>query len=141
MPAALAASIILSLSSIKVRPASTASTVVPVSRMTGMVSSPITGTSNSRCSRRRATLTIAMRRPLTRVAARRSMASVPSMASTATQARSQIATLCPTSNPASALATRRPYAISAVSSFSGRRIVITPASASRGLSRVVESRR
>ena len=42
------------------------------------------------------------------VAARRNIASVPSIASTATQARSQMTTDCPTSKPASALAIDRP---------------------------------
>ena len=54
----------------------------------GWCRGPATGTSNSRCSRRRETLTRRSGRPLTSAAARRSMASVPSMASTATQARS-----------------------------------------------------
>ena len=65
------------------------------------------------CSRRRATFTSVSAPPVHQAAARRSMASVPSIASTATQARSQMATLWPTSKPASALATRRPYSISA----------------------------
>ena len=82
-------------------------TVVPVSCITGMVPArpPAHRTAVLAAAR---DLDQRQRRPFTRPAARRSMASVPSMASTATQARSQMATLCPTSKPASALATRRP---------------------------------
>src|SRR4051794_32755128 len=50
IPAALAASSIGCLSSISVRPASIARTVVLVSFSTGMVARPTTGTSNRRCS-------------------------------------------------------------------------------------------
>ena len=109
----------LRLSSIRVRPASTASTVVPVSCITGIVSSPPPArrTADARGGAPLSPAPCGGRSP--GVAARRSMASVPSMASTATQARSQMATLWPTSKPASALATRRPYSISVSSSFVG----------------------
>src|SRR5258708_17431170 len=108
MPLAFAASSISSRSSNRVRPASTASAVVPVSFITSIVALPATGTSNNRCPRRLDTFTRRSGLPFTSEAARRSMASVPSIASTATHARSQIATLCPTSCPASAFAIRRP---------------------------------
>jgi hypothetical protein len=69
---------------------------------------PATGTSNSKCPRRRETFTSRSGLPFTSDAARSSIASVPSIASTATQAPSQIATLWPTSIPASAFAILRP---------------------------------
>lgn len=53
MSEASASASISSLSSISVRPAATASVVAPVCRIAGMVSRPTTGTSNSKCSRRR----------------------------------------------------------------------------------------
>src|SRR6185437_16616505 len=67
---------------------------------------PATGTSNRRCFRD--AFTSLSGRPFTSDAARRSIASVPSIASTATHARSLIATLWPISALASAFATRRP---------------------------------
>ena len=73
-----------------------------------MVCGPTTGTSNSICFRRREAFTRRSGFPSTSDAARRSIASVPSIASTATQARSAIATLWPMSSSASALAMRRP---------------------------------
>src|SRR5580658_2438922 len=108
MPDSLARRIISSLSSIRVRPASTATAVVLVSRMVSIVDKPMTGTSNSRWPRPRDTFTRRSGLPLANVAARRSMASVPSMASAATQARSLIATLWPMSAEASTWAMRRP---------------------------------
>ncbi len=99
---------ISSRSSSSVRPASTASDSRAGLLHDVMVAGPATGTSNRRCFRRRDTFTSRSGRPLTSAAARRSMASVPSMASTATQARSEMATLCPMSKPARARATRRP---------------------------------
>ena len=55
--------------------------------------------------------------------------SVPSMASTATAARSLTTTVCPTSNPASARATSRPYSMSFWASAEGRRRLMAPAAA------------
>ena len=109
--------------------------------MTSMVVGPITGTSNNKCLRREDAFTSVSLFPSTRLAARRSMASVPSIASSATQARSAIATLWPRSRLASAWAILRPYSMSRFSSESGLRFVIAPAGASSGFSSSVESTR
>ena len=79
--------------------------------------SPARRTANA--CRRDEALTSVSRFPSTRLAARRSIASVPSIASSATQARSAIATLWPRSRLASACAILRPYSMSRCSSESG----------------------
>src|SRR5215475_95191 len=139
IPAWLANSISCSRSKKSVRPASTASAVAPQARICWMVGSPTTGTSNRMSCLGLLTFTTTSCFPTASRAARAIVSSVPSIASTATHALSEITTVCPISMPAIYRATPRPYSMSAAScSFRGRR-VSKPASGTSGFKKCVES--
>src|SRR5579862_9392808 len=127
-PAALFKS--ASRSNSNVRSASTERQVAPARIITSTVRTPITGTSNRMSWFGLATLTTVSRRASVEASslsdcislpARSIVASVPSMASTATQACAATTTVCPISNPASARATPIPYSTFFRSSSSGAR--------------------
>ena len=113
----------------RVRPASTARTREPASRMATSVPAPTTGTSKRMSWRGFDTLTTVVPGPAMRPA-RRIVSSVPSIASSATAALCFTTAVWPRSIPASARATVSPYRTSFPSSESGCRRVIGPASAS-----------
>src|SRR5581483_1010574 len=108
IPDSSASRISRSRSKSKVLPASIARTVAFELRMASIVLGPTTGTSNLMSCRGLLTLTTTSLRPLLSVAARSMVASVPSMASTATQARSATTMVWPISRPAIVLAICRP---------------------------------
>src|SRR5258706_3276002 len=139
MPAASAASMTRARSNSRVRPASMASAETRHRCITSTVCRPTTGTSNRMSCLGLLTFTTMSVPPSAMRAARSIVSSVPSMASTATQARSRMTTVCPRSSPAIWRAISRPYAMSAVSRASGARRVSTPAAGISGLRNVVES--
>src|SRR5258708_5510823 len=139
MPAASAASMTRARSNSRVRPASMASAETRHRCITSTVCKPTTGTSNRMSCLGLLTFTTTSVPPSAMRAARSIVSSVPSMASTATQARSRMTTVCSRSSPAIWRAISRPYAMSAVSRASGARRVSTPAAGISGLRNVVES--
>src|SRR6267154_346126 len=139
IPTWLANSMSFSRSKKTVRPASTASAVAPQARICWMVGNPTTGTSKRMSCFGLLTFTTTSVFPLASRAARAIVSSVPSIASTATHALSEITTVCPTSIPAICRATPSPYSMSAASSSLGARCVKTPASGTNGLKNSVES--
>src|SRR6266481_792614 len=141
MPAASANSISFVRSNSKVRPASTARAVACAFFMCSMVGRPMTGTSKRMSCPGLLTFTTTSGLPTAMRAARAMVSSVPSMASTATHARSETTTVCPMSMPEICRATPRPYAMSAASRTSGARRVRTPTSGTSGFRNSVESTR
>src|SRR6266436_1511289 len=139
--AASANSISFVRSNSRVRPASTTKAVAFAFFMCSMVGRPITGTSKRMSCPALLTFTTTSGFSTAIRAARAMVSSVPSMASTATQARSEITTVCPMSRPEICRATPRPYAMSAASRASGARRVSTPASGTSGFRNSVESTR
>src|SRR5579862_3153951 len=100
IPAASADSITRARSNSSVRPASIPRAVTRQRCITSTVLRPTTGTSNLMSCRGLLTFTTTREAPSTMRAARSMVSSVPSMASTATQARSRITTVWPRSSPA-----------------------------------------
>src|SRR5713101_1719707 len=141
IPAASANSISFMRSNSKVRPASTARAVACAFFMCSMVGRPITGTSKRMSCPGLLTFTTTSGLPPAIRAARAMVSSVPSMASTATHARSEINTVCPMSIAEICRATPRPYAMSSASWSLGARRVSTPGSGTRGFRNSVESTR
>src|SRR5467141_857937 len=139
IPASFASSINFVRSNSKVRPASTTKAVACAFFMCSMVGRPITGTSKRMSCPGLLTFTTTSGFPAAIRAARAMVSSVPSIASTATHAQSEITTVWPMSRPEICRATPRPYAMSAASRASGARRVSTPASGTRGFRNRVES--
>src|SRR5580693_53640 len=108
IPAASAAPMTRARSNSSVRPASIPSAVTRQRCITSTVLRPTTGTSNRMSCRGLLTLTTTSEPPSAIRAARSMVSSVPSMASTATQARSRITTVWPRSRPAIWRAISRP---------------------------------
>ena len=105
MPAASAAWTNASPSRTSVLPASIDSASAPAARIAAIVATPTTGTSKRMSCAGFATLTTRVPAPAS-APARAIAASVPSIASTATTARSLTTMVWPTSSPAMASATR-----------------------------------
>src|SRR5712664_3013675 len=139
IPAASARSISFSRSKSKVRPASTARAVAPAVFICSTVGKPTTGTSKRMSCPGLLTFTTTIGFPPAIRAARAIVSSVPSIASTATHARSEITTVCPMSIPAICRATPIPYAMSSASCSFGARRVNTPGSGTSGFRKIVES--
>src|ERR1700722_7667077 len=137
--AASANSINFCRSNNKVRPASTARAVARELFICSMVGKPTTGTSKRMSCRGLLTFTTTKGFPAAIRAARAMASSVPSMASTATQAWSEITTVCPMSIAAICRATLCPYAMSALSCSFGALRVSTPGSGNSGFRNKVES--
>src|SRR5438094_4766301 len=141
IPAPSASSISFARSKSSVRPASTARAVAPAPLICSMVGNPTTGTSKRISCSGLLTLITTRGFPSVMRAARAMVLSVPSIASTATQARSAITTVCPMSMLAMRLATPSPYAMSSASCSFGARRVSTPGSGTKGFRNRVESTR
>src|SRR6266700_1863991 len=139
IPAASADSISFARSKRSVRPASTARAVAPEPLICSMVGKPTTGTSKRISCPGLLTFTTTSGLPPVIRAARAMVSSVPSIASTAMQARSAITTVCTMSMLAICRATLSPYAKSSASRSFGARRVSTPAPATSGFRNNVES--